>query len=56
MTLQRLPPPNVDCFEFDQDIESGLRPPLFTRDVSSRAILNYVFAVILGEIALLHER
>ena len=34
MTLQQLPPPSTDRFEFDQDIESGLRPPLFTRDVS----------------------
>lgn len=34
MTLQQLPPPNIDRFMFDQDLESGLRPPLFTRDVS----------------------
>ena len=35
MTLQELPPPNINYFEFNQDIESGLRPPLFTRDVST---------------------
>ena len=33
MTLQILPPPNVKRFEFDWDIENGLRPPLFTDKV-----------------------
>ena len=38
MTLQQLPPAGENRFEFDQDIESGLRPPLFTRDVSDSIV------------------
>ena len=33
MTLQLLPPPDMQSFEFDWDIEGGLRPPLFTDGV-----------------------
>ena len=42
MTLQQLPPPNVDYFEFNQDIKGGLRPPLFTRDVSTSSKIGHL--------------
>lgn len=44
MTLQQLPPAGENRFEFDQDIESGLRPPLFTRDVSDSIVNTYIVA------------
>ena len=47
MTLQQLPPAGENHFEFDQDIESGLRPPLFTRDVSDSIVNTDTYIVFI---------
>jgi len=40
MTLQFLPPPEVNTFDFDSDIRDGIRPPFF--EEVAMHIANYL--------------